>query len=513
MADVLAKARVASGSTKPVAGETLFWKIHAQGLDGTLKRVARGRDWIETTTLGPFVTAEGEFGGTGWHQNENGEVVLSRIASVETPQRAVSEDLTRVSSPVDAYVIQSVAKDGSVSRRFYDPKTFLLVRRESVDSGVEAYVVYEDFVTNSAGRTFARHHYGGDQLPNNEWDERLISDDLSTRVATADVAIPGNRRTLVEFPAGRSTVRLPARILRGAIVVRVQIGDRGVDMILDSGASSIVLDSGLAGQLGLPLAGSGTLLVGGRVGVAKAVVPVMKIGALTLRDVVVDTLPASFRIDDETKANGLLGFDFLDGAAVTIDYDKGTVDATEPSAFQPEAGVTDVPARFTSGVPELELGIGPAHGDNFVIDTGAQEATIVVFRRFARGNQSIIDDSAKQGRGDQVRTEMIGGDVNNELVSITDITFGPWAIAQTRGLLSKSPPGFDSVDGLIGSDFLQNFRMTLDEPHGKLYLRPYDPLPLASPRPGAAASPAPGAPATPAPRADPTPGVDAPGGS
>jgi hypothetical protein len=87
---------------------------------------------------------------------------------------------------------------------------------------------------------------------------------------------------------------------------------------------------------------------------------------------------------------------------------------------------------------------------------------------------------------------MIGGKVDNELVLIRDITFGPWAIAETRGLLAHSPPGLDSVDGLIGSSFLDNFRVTLDEPHGKLYLRPYDALPLASPRPAVPASAAPG---------------------
>ena len=43
---------------------------------------------------------------------------------------------------------------------------------------------------------------------------------------------------------------------------------------------------------------------------------------------------------------------------------------------------------------------------------------------------------------------------------------------------------FDNQDGLIGSRFLGLFKLTLDEPHSRIYLEPTGPMPLS---PGAKA--------------------------
>jgi hypothetical protein len=73
---VLAKALAARGNTAPVPSEIEIWTIHELGVDGTLRRVSRGRDWTETRTRDGFVTADGSSRGTTWRQNENGEVIV-----------------------------------------------------------------------------------------------------------------------------------------------------------------------------------------------------------------------------------------------------------------------------------------------------------------------------------------------------------------------------------------------------------------------------------------------------
>lgn len=487
--DLRAKWRAASGAGKVPRNATEVWKTHEHGIDGTVRRVAHGSDWLETSQLGQFATSSGDSGGTYWHENFNGEVILSRQESAETSNYAsVAETLTRVTSPVDAYVIESVSADGAIRRVYYSPSTFLIVRRETDARGTQSYAVYDDFVTDASGRTYARHVRGGDQLPNDDWDRRLISVDLATPVREADVAIPATHRTLVEFPEGRTTVRLPARFVRGAIVVRVQIGERGLDFILDTGAESIVIDPGIASQLGLRVSGLNSALIGGRVDWSLTRIPEMKIGDLRMHDVAADVLPFAEKPANDVKAAGLLGFDFLDAATVTIDYAKATVDATSPGAFVADPAATLIPARFGSEVPEVSLSIGAARGDHFVLDTGAQDLNIILFQHFVRQNQSHVSDSAKRGEGDPLLTGMIGGVVQNSRVLMRDLAFGPWFIDSASGYIARSPAAFDGTDGLLGSDFLQNFRITLDEPHSRLYMTPLalsggPPSPTPAPRP------------------------------
>jgi len=485
--DIVAKSCRAAGDDKPVASEIALWKLHYAGLDGTMRNTHLGEDFVSTQQFDTYVNSSGSSGGKRWRQNENGEVIVLPSEPPDPDVATVSESLKRVTSPVDAYEVETVAANGSSNRSFYDPKTFLVVRSERTAFAVKSYRVYEDFVTDSAGRTFARHIHGGDQRPNNDWDDLLISDDLTAPVSERDVAIPANRRVLVEFPAGRKTVRLPARIVRGAIIVRVQIGERGVDFLLDSGASEIVLDRAVAEELGLKVVGQHTATNAGDLASASARVPEMKIGDLTLHDVAIDILPWAENVELGTKASGILGFDFFDGAAITIDYAKGTVDATAPAAFVPEPGAVEIPAHLTYwGVPQAALTIGPTKGDHFIIDTGAQLHSIVIFQHFVRLNARKIPAAVKNGNVGWY-TDMVGGKVNHFPIVVHGITFGGWRIDELHGELAHSPPAFDSIDGLLGSGFLELFRFTIDEPHAKLYFIPVEdeatPAPVPSPAP------------------------------
>jgi Aspartyl protease len=485
--EIMAKSCRAAGDDKTVASEVRFWKLHYAGLDGTMRTTTRGKDFVSTQSFDIHVTSSGSAGGTRWRQNENGEVIVLPSELPDPDVATVSESLKRVTSPVDAYEVETVAANGSSNRWFYDPKTFLIVRSERTAYAVQSYRIYEDFVTDSVGRTFARHIHGGDQRPNNDWDDRLISDDLTTSVSEKDVAVPANRRVLVEFPAGRETVRLPARIVRGAIIVRVQIGERGIDFLLDSGASEIVLERAIAAELGLKIEGQHTETNAGDIASGSARVPEMKIGDLTLHDVAINVLPWVENVELGTKASGILGFDFFDGAAITIDYAKGTVDATAPAAFAPEPGAVEIPAHLTSwGLPQVALTIGPTKGEHFILDTGAQLQSIVIFQHFVRLNARKIPSAVKNGNAGWY-TDMVGGKVNQLPIVVHGVTFGGWQIDELHAELAHSPPAFDSIDGLIGSEFLSLFRFTIDEPHGKLYFTPVEdeatPAPVPSPAP------------------------------
>ena len=71
-----------------------------------------------------------------------------------------------------------------------------------------------------------------------------------------------------------------------------------------------------------------------------------------------------------------------------------------------------------------------------------------------------------------------------------DLTFGPWFIERASGYIAHIPALTDETDGLLGTDFLQNFRITLDEANSRLYMTPLalsgeppSPTPAPSARP------------------------------
>jgi len=267
--------------------------------------------------------------------------------------------------------------------------------------------------------------------------------------------------------------------------VRVQIGGKGFDFILDSGADAIAIDNDAADKLGLTLYGKSTVTIAGSVANRKSVVPEMQIGELRLHDVAVDVLPLPpGDIDTETKSVGLLGFDFLRGAAVVVDYDRGTVDATTPEAFVPPSRAAMLETSLSYGVPEIPLALGPQKGARFVVDTGAQEATVVIFPRFFQMHDDQFSPGLKRGDAPKVETLMVGGAVNNSRVTISNLTVGPWTFVQVNGFFVRSPLSFASEDGLIGSGFLSSFKVTIDEPHERLFLQSDDPdLAIPTPAP------------------------------
>ena len=72
-------------------------------------------------------------------------------------------------------------------------------------------------------------------------------------VTDADVAVAQSLRHLVRFPNGVTSLDLPATFGRQHVYVRVTINGRGLDYVLDTGASGISIDMQVARELGLPL--------------------------------------------------------------------------------------------------------------------------------------------------------------------------------------------------------------------------------------------------------------------
>lgn len=464
--ELLARLKVAGGADRRPDDEHESWTLRAYGLDGTLDTWRRGDDQRSDMTIGPFRTVRGTLHEQRWHQNENGETIIDRAEPSQVERPAFPPTLTRVREPLDAWLLTTTYASTHVTRNYYDPRTLLLLRTEKIVAGHETHIAFDDFRTDARGRTRPWHYYGGDDRPSNNYDYRLVRDDATAPLPDDLFAAPKDRRMLVEFPAGADTVRLPARIVNNRIYVRLDIGGRGLDFLLDSGSSIITIDTPVARDLGLGIVGHSSATVAGTFATGRVVVPSVAIGPLTMHDVVMRTVPLD-QPEKNVRVVGLLGFDFFDALGLRIDYENGTVDAYRPGTIVPPANAQPLEISLNSGAPVARATVGDAAGDDFVIDTGAA-FPYVLFQRFLRAHPGVTNAES----GDSRYLSGVGGRIEYRSVSSKRLELGAYAFDEPSGIetLSANAFGFDNEDGLIGADLLKLFTIYTDYASGKIFL-------------------------------------------
>ncbi len=474
--DILARSKAAEDSDNRPESERETWTTHVAGLDGSLEVIRHGEDMVTDIVAGPFHTARGVSHGQHWHQNENGETILDRPEPSQA-EHPVTQTVARVHEPVDAWEITTTFASGHVTHFYYDPKTYYVVRTERTVAGNSSHTTFDDFRTDARGRTRFWHYFGGDDRPDNDFDFRLTRDDLSADVSESDVDVPKDRRTLVEFPPGIDSIRLPARIENDRIYVRVDIGGRGLDFLLDTGCAGLTINEDVVRDLKLPIYGRTTTTVAGSFSTGRTIASDVTIGSLSLHDVEMRTVPLASNESHDTRVVGLLGFDFLDAVALKIDYANGTVDAMRPAALTVAPGATPLEVRLNSGTPVAHVELGDAGGDDFILDTGAA-FSYVVFQRFARAHP---DSFAAASDGRTFSASGVGGSMPYRRIASKRIELGTWALDDDFGAeaLSPSALGFDTEDGLIGADILKLFTVYLDYANSRIYLAPNGRAPVA----------------------------------
>ncbi len=462
-------------------------KVSINGLTGTYRWVFSDEDYRETTTLGPLSHQFGRLHGVQWTQNENG--VVSMLHNVHKQDQTDAEvlakrktatkgDITLLgesTTPIRAYVVEIHPKNGRHEWRFYDKTTYELVRMERVTSAGRVTDTYSDFRTID-GITEPWHVHRSDGYAQNDEDWQTTSDRFGAVIAPSDLEMPQTNADLVQFPAGVRSVKLPARMIDGDIVVRLTVAGRGLDFILDSGSSGIAIDARTTRELGLQTLGQSVRTTSGTYVQKQALIPSLNIGDIRMKNVVVDSLPFS---EDEamgTKAVGLLGYDFIANAVLTVDYEHGSVEATVPGSFVPPADAYAVDTLLDDGVPFVSVQVGEATGDHFIIDTGANRG--MIFSSFASAHPADIAD---QGLGRQISTyapfmsfQGVGGTIQIKPVQVKSlrvggVTFTEWLMFQSTG--NRAFEGED-MDGILGYDFLKYFTVYFDYPDSHIYLLP-----------------------------------------
>jgi predicted aspartyl protease len=431
----------------------------------------RGKDFKFAFDTGPFHTERGVNGGQVWHMNDNGQVIVDQPDPGKATREQTTTTVEAIHAPVEGFVIATLNAQGRGLREYVDGATWRVVEREQLTTNGTIVSTFDD-VRLDRGRTFAHHVHVENGYAHTASDLR-VTEWAPEEVAAADVAVPQPRRTLVTFPAGAGTVELPASFGRSHIYVRVNVGGRGLDFVLDSGAGGITIDSDVARELGLKEFGKHSAVTARRYTTARTIIPEMRVGALVMRDVSVQEVPHGWNTAPGVKEVGLLGFDFLAELGVTIDYEHKRVTVVPSRDYVPPNDPTTIPVdvRVGGGQPRASVAVNGALGERFIIDTGGA-GTFLIFDYFARRHPEALRDRGGGGEQRMRTLTGIGGAFEVEPYQIASLKLASLDFTDFLGYRVKGSSYAQNDDGIIGAEFLRLFTLGFDYGNSRMYLIP-----------------------------------------
>jgi hypothetical protein len=281
----------------------------------------------------------------------------------------------------------------------------------------------------------------------------------STTARTADEVRKASDTLLGSFPIPKDG---------DAIVLPISVGQKQVLFVLDTGASDTVVDTSLRSALGdhVTTITMGTLK--DNVSVNRYESPVLSLGNLRLQ---MGKNVACMSLTDFGNAvgrdiRGVLGMDCLEHYIVQIDCDAGELRLHSP-AVQPDSGwgsvfFMDYPRTSEVGGgwlrrPTVSVSINGVRIP-FMIDTGAN--FVGIDSKLARN----LSSNHELGTiASTAHSTTLGGDRAAAHYAMRSFSLGPF---EHKNLICS-----ESKFNLLGLSYLSRYRVTLDFPHRRLYLK------------------------------------------
>jgi predicted aspartyl protease len=276
------------------------------------------------------------------------------------------------------------------------------------------------------------------------------------------------------LPTKSSTVRF--RLAGGAqplILVPVDVNEQGpFDFILDTGAGTSLLSVELADRLKVTVLGSKQgQSAGGAVSVSLAKVDSFAVGEARLPDVdvgIVDLKHIGAAVG--AKIDGDLGYNFLKSFRVSIDYEKCQLRLDDPRRLDVfnRGGQTEVPLRLAS--PAKPLILVDVHANRkgpfqFAIDTGT--STTAITPELAK-RLRVTGSPTGPGTTAGAHVAVTAGVLDSFMVGGAKIDNMTVVIADFFAALSEAVGA--RLDGIVGYNFLRNYKVVIDYPNERLSL-------------------------------------------
>jgi len=459
---------------------TLDGKVTAAfGFSLAYRAIYQGDDYFESVTADSFTEASGRYKGQRWLQNQNGVIALRKFRHSPTDvdgrllwrELFVSgndvEIVGEIKAPQPAYVVRVTPKDEPIVWLAFDVQTGLLD------------LAQVDFVEGPSNFAFTEYHQQTRFMIPSQYTETdasataTITDTVVSLSRTAvhddsSVRIPVSRR-LVEFPAGVDKVTIPMHMDLHQIIVRVFINGRGLDFILDTGTSGILIDRDVARELGLQEAGPVFRTSKGKPVRSFVSCPRLDVGQLSMHNILLEQ--AEFQLQPQATAKyvGLLGYDFIQAVALKIDFEHDSLEVVLPERFNPPTGANPIDIRLDDGVPTVTADVSGKVANNIMIDTGSDQP--LVFSRFVKEQGWPMPDLKGPGVT-YLYYPLATGKVPVALVRLNRVRLGDYYFGGMIAYITYNAPKFEvpETDGIIGTSILLFFDVYFDYSHYKMYL-------------------------------------------
>lgn len=257
------------------------------------------------------------------------------------------------------------------------------------------------------------------------------------------------------------------------ILLPVRVNGRGpFEFILDTGAGTSLLSSELAAQLAVKIIGSKDgQSAGGKVAVSLAKVDSLAVAETKVEDVDVGIVDLS-QIGKTVGAqiDGDLGYNFLKHFRVTIDYRECEIRFEDPKRVESFArgAQTEVSMRLAGPAKPLILvdvhanGCGPFQ---FAIDTGT--STTAIAPELAQ-QLGLKTSPVGAGTTGGAPVDFHAGSLQSFQLGGARIDNMPVVVADFFTMLNAAIGA--KLDGIVGYNFLRNYKVVVDYPGDRLTL-------------------------------------------
>ncbi|MDX6529245.1 MAG: hypothetical protein QOH41_1535 [Blastocatellia bacterium] len=282
------------------------------------------------------------------------------------------------------------------------------------------------------------------------------------------------------FASGTSSLRIPFQLSSNFVLVQLRVNNSRPLWFLFSTASTSVIDTRLAKELGLRVQGKEkSTATGSSIGSESISGVSLALPGVTTFNQTVAVLPLEFisSIMGQPIA-GLIGYDFISQFVLEVDYANRKMNVYAPATYR-YSGTGDVlPIKFIDKSPFIAVKItmeGREAVEGTVEFATESSGVLVVQRSFAEAHQLL--KSAKGfrlgnvGGAEESLSRTLQGRVKN-------IQVGRFTINNPIVSFSQAEAGKDATDGdgQIGGEALRRFRLILDYSRQRIMLEPNEHL-------------------------------------
>ena len=490
LSEVLKSHDAAVGHRPPGAPDNSIedWTFSGDGQHGTEQVQRAGTDYASQITRGPFTESYGQFDGARWHRDYNGFtsttygdeyetfLPLRVLALLEDPKNDVSLK-GEVPGPPAAYVIEVKRPQHRHPDWVFVDKTTYLVDRVEIASGKRQLVsTYSDYrSTDGLQEPWRIHDSDGRAELDYDWQRTNLS---HPPTMSFSLFVPPPSAPTIAYGFAADTA-LPVKMYYGQFIVRLSVQGRGLDFLIDSASATSYIDRDVAHELNLPTYDALTQLDDGTSLDYMTRIDAATVGPLLFRNFALESTSYDYQITGETKVVGVLGYDFLAGVVLHMNYHDGTAELIPKDHFTgstPVAGAYQIPIVMDDGRPMVSMGIGEGISQRVMLDT-AMPFTIVC-GPYIDSHDADFTDLPHQDRKSTIvpfaDETSYGTAATVWLTQASHLRFGPadylkYTVVATNFAFGSSD---DETDAVVGIDYLAFFDVYLDYADQRVLLKP-----------------------------------------